>query len=304
MHFVMDNRIFEDVKSSSSVEESNASNDMLLFSNSFHPVPDHLLSYQDNGFVLDHGIFQGSHNPMVQTYEDNQMSYYVRRSRHTVGPVAEHDHRFLSNDNPFTMQRINSQIPCRSESLQSQNRRCHSMTSPPDSIDSRNLRRRHSFGIEDIDSSVKAYPRNGEDDTILNGTQPHRQNVVEKKRGIFQESASSSKGKISKSYPVLANELMQLPCTFQPGPQDVICGRGKFTSEHEGNLVFREILEASVQEYAAATSKLDKSLIVSAIIRKYEERNPNGSFVRYSNNCWNKLGESMTREKCGHWYVF
>lgn len=86
-----------------------------------------------------------------------------------------------------------------------------------------------------------------------------------------------------------------LPLDFQPGQYDVICSRGKRAFHHEGNKWFRRVIETHVEAYMAAPSKVDKSLLVIAIVDSIRSRSPIGGFVRFSRemDCFVEIGDIL-----------
>lgn len=88
-----------------------------------------------------------------------------------------------------------------------------------------------------------------------------------------------------------------------PGPFDVICARGKKALNHSGNRRFRAMIKANLQKYSMATSKLEKSLIVSGIVDSVREASPGGGFIKQENGKWYEVGDHIAREKCGQRYV-
>ena len=99
----------------------------------------------------------------------------------------------------------------------------------------------------------------------------------------------------SKAY----EHVTPLPDSFTPGPVDVICARGKRAFNHTGNRRFRALIEAHLDKYEKATSKIDKSLIVSSIVDSVREASPNGGFVREDGGRWFEVGDHNAREKIG-----
>ena len=96
------------------------------------------------------------------------------------------------------------------------------------------------------------------------------------------------------------NELTPLPPNFRPGHYDVICGRGKAVLQHHGNRLYRKIINASLRNYTATTTKLEKTLHVSSIIQQIENAGDGGgSFIRKLKGEWYKVSESYVREKRG-----
>jgi len=86
-----------------------------------------------------------------------------------------------------------------------------------------------------------------------------------------------------------------MPEGFTPGPNHVICGRGKQCQTH--NEGFRSLVASRLAEYSAAPSKPERSRIVTLI---YEEIIRNGGgFVRkdFKTGRWLSLPETPGREK-------
>lgn len=97
---------------------------------------------------------------------------------------------------------------------------------------------------------------------------------------------------------VPSDESSPLPVTFQPRPEDVICARGKSAWNHPGNERFRILLEMNFEKYIKATTKLQKSILVSDIIASVYQGE--GIFVKRS-KCgnWFQVGDPIAREKVG-----
>jgi hypothetical protein len=91
--------------------------------------------------------------------------------------------------------------------------------------------------------------------------------------------------------------------TAEPGPYDVVCGRGKGSYNRPGNRLFRELVLEYVPEYMGARSKLDKSIVLNSIIERVQ-RQGNGTalFVKYDRRSkkWFEIGDDVAREKVGH----
>lgn len=88
---------------------------------------------------------------------------------------------------------------------------------------------------------------------------------------------------------------------FRPGEYDVICARGGDAKRHIGNINFRQRVAESAQEYAAASSKLYKSIIVSKIIDWVRQHSPEGGFVKQNRDdgLWYDVGDDLARDKVG-----
>lgn len=88
---------------------------------------------------------------------------------------------------------------------------------------------------------------------------------------------------------------------FKPGEYDVICGRGKACYNHQGNKNFRATVETYLPQYFNASSKLEKSLLVSSIVEAVREKSPEGGFVKkdHATGKWFEVGDQLAREKVG-----
>lgn len=98
---------------------------------------------------------------------------------------------------------------------------------------------------------------------------------------------------MSKSRPV------DLPEKYEVGPNDVVCGRGKGSYNRTGNKKFRAMVQEHVEEYVQAKTKLDKSMVLSAIVEKVHEQ-WNGRFIKQRKGVWEEIGDEQAREKAGH----
>jgi len=98
-------------------------------------------------------------------------------------------------------------------------------------------------------------------------------------------------------------DAVDLGPTFQPGAFDVICSRGKKAFQHAGNRNFRNIIERHMEEYAKASTKFEKSIIVTQIVDQVRQASPSGGFIRRDNGRWYEVGDAVAREKVGQRYV-
>lgn len=94
-----------------------------------------------------------------------------------------------------------------------------------------------------------------------------------------------------------------LHITFEAGPHDVICGRGKAVFWHQGNQELRELIDNNADRYKRAESRLDKSLIVIEIVDLVRSKSPSGGFVKQKtaqgHTHWVEVGDANAREKIG-----
>jgi hypothetical protein len=93
------------------------------------------------------------------------------------------------------------------------------------------------------------------------------------------------------------NGRSQLGADFQPSLFSVICGRGKDSYDHEGNHRFRELTTMFVARYSRASSKADKSDIVSEVVNMIHQAE--GTFCKFENGAWYKVENCYAREKTG-----
>ena len=86
-----------------------------------------------------------------------------------------------------------------------------------------------------------------------------------------------------------------------PAPSDVICGRGRLCTEHPGNREFRKIVNSHLDSYAKADSKMEKSLLVSAIVNMVRRNSPNGGFLKKNSKTgrYQAVSDRIAREKVG-----
>ena len=85
---------------------------------------------------------------------------------------------------------------------------------------------------------------------------------------------------------------------FAPGPNDVVCARGKEAFLHPGNKMFRQLVEGFTQRYESAPNKAQRSCIVSDIIEKV--RSMGNGFVRKEKDGeWREVGDTVASEKVG-----
>lgn len=94
------------------------------------------------------------------------------------------------------------------------------------------------------------------------------------------------------------SNMTPLPDNFEPGPDDVICGRGKKSYNHVGNERFRHRVLTFLDEYSRAKSKLDKSAVLSKVVYEVRQNSPSGGFIKQdTNGVWSEVGDFLAREK-------
>jgi hypothetical protein len=118
-----------------------------------------------------------------------------------------------------------------------------------------------------------------------------------------EEASANEASERSGDTDKVSDEMMRLPEGFRPGPNDVICGRGRNVLHHKGNRRYRDLIYASLESYTDASSKVEKSLMVTSIIKVIEDASPEGGFVKKIGDAWYKVSKNYAREKCGQRYV-
>ena len=79
-----------------------------------------------------------------------------------------------------------------------------------------------------------------------------------------------SSNSINSSYP--------LTNITNPGPHDILCGRGGGTNAHPGNVKFRKLVAAHKLRYLAA-SKSDKPAVARDVVQEWRALDPPGRFL-------------------------
>jgi hypothetical protein len=83
------------------------------------------------------------------------------------------------------------------------------------------------------------------------------------------------------------------------GPYDVICGRNGAAFNNTGNRRFRVTIEINIQQYVAATSRNEKSNVISSVLKMM--RGCGGRFLKKrGSHSWIDIGDQRAREKVGH----
>jgi hypothetical protein len=97
----------------------------------------------------------------------------------------------------------------------------------------------------------------------------------------------------------IVQSMALLPEGFVPGDNDVICGRGRKCFNHSGNERFRVIVSGYLDQYSSATSKLEKSYMLSDIVAQVRKCSPNGGFVKKcpESKRFYEVGCFLAREK-------
>ena len=117
------------------------------------------------------------------------------------------------------------------------------------------------------------------------------------------DSTSSSCAKSDKTSKMSsqAPEQTMLSIEFQPTPYSVIIGRGRSFHDAPGNKRLRGIATSFLQDYTNATTKQDKTVIVSRIVDMVRVACPkDAAFIKLVNGRWWSLNDFRAREKVGY----
>ncbi len=84
----------------------------------------------------------------------------------------------------------------------------------------------------------------------------------------------------------------------RPLDTDVMCGRGRGTNFHPGNIRFREMVEGRKEEYREST-RIEKPLVSLNIVREWRAQSPPGRFLKLNKKTgkWHDVGDEKAREK-------
>lgn len=95
----------------------------------------------------------------------------------------------------------------------------------------------------------------------------------------------------------------------KPGKHDVLLGRGGGTNNHEGNVLFRQLVNEHKMRYLAC-NKVDKPKVAREVVALWRKLDPPGRFlarkdeskrgpgsVKDDNNIWIEVGDKKAREK-------
>jgi len=97
--------------------------------------------------------------------------------------------------------------------------------------------------------------------------------------------------------------MTPLPNDYIPGEYDVICAKGKFAKSHSGNIFYCKLIQHSLPVYKDASTKFEKSMIVSEIVDEIRSRSSNasdgGGFIRRRSGIFYEAGDHFAREKVG-----
>jgi hypothetical protein len=120
----------------------------------------------------------------------------------------------------------------------------------------------------------------------------------------FEEKISPTSRPSQQQPPKSTDKTKKLlPADFKPTEFSVICGSNKRKSFNSpGNSHFRSVCELFVGEFKQATTKQDKSAVVSKVMTRLREACPVGTFCAFEKGCWRQVSERTAREKVGTFF--
>eukprot|EP00542_Grammatophora_oceanica_P011749 CAMPEP_0194046506 /NCGR_PEP_ID=MMETSP0009_2-20130614/21349_1 /TAXON_ID=210454 /ORGANISM="Grammatophora oceanica, Strain CCMP 410" /LENGTH=325 /DNA_ID=CAMNT_0038691823 /DNA_START=105 /DNA_END=1082 /DNA_ORIENTATION=+ len=86
----------------------------------------------------------------------------------------------------------------------------------------------------------------------------------------------------------------------EPRSTDILCGRVKNTFNHEGNQIFRLVVESHLDAYKRATSRVERSSLFKIVLKELQKTGCR--FLRFdeSSQDWEELDMKATRNKISH----
>jgi hypothetical protein len=98
-------------------------------------------------------------------------------------------------------------------------------------------------------------------------------------------------------------EKYLLPTSFSPSPHTIICGRSKAASTAPGNRRLKMTVTQELKQYTETRNKLDKSAIVSRIVKMAKEAAaPDVAFVQLEQGQWWQVNDGVAHEKVGRMF--
>jgi len=98
-------------------------------------------------------------------------------------------------------------------------------------------------------------------------------------------------------------QMTPLPNDYIPGEYDVICAKGKAAKSSSGNIFYNKLIQHALPVYKDASTKFEKSMIVSEIVDEIRSRSSTGTggggFIRRRSGIFYEAGNHFAREKVG-----
>jgi hypothetical protein len=87
---------------------------------------------------------------------------------------------------------------------------------------------------------------------------------------------------------------------FTPKSADIICGRGCAYANHPGNRIFSEIVQAHLQEYISAPTRMGKSMVVAHVLGTVLESGARFVKKEKGTRLWTQMTREEAHNKIGH----
>ena len=86
---------------------------------------------------------------------------------------------------------------------------------------------------------------------------------------------------------------------IEPSHNDVFKGRGKGISSHPGNIQCRNIINGIREQYAFATSLIEKEICAKRVLNEIQQMDPPGRFLSHDKNTneWVEISENAALAK-------
>ena len=96
------------------------------------------------------------------------------------------------------------------------------------------------------------------------------------------------------------HSLKILPLTYKPGANDILCGRGNVSSNHEGNKNFGRIIRANLRTYQEAPNRSEKIRVVDVILQEIRLSGALFAKIDSETKRWHELDPVQAHQKIGH----
>ena len=103
---------------------------------------------------------------------------------------------------------------------------------------------------------------------------------------------------VAKFMPRNRDYNTSLPENWEPTPDSVVIGRAKARTNTEGNHKLQRICQTYLEKYSNASSKLEKTTMVSRIVETVQDACPKGAFVKYVNGRYWEVDDHCGKSYC------
>jgi hypothetical protein len=131
---------------------------------------------------------------------------------------------------------------------------------------------------------------------IIRAGEEHKLLFVEGKNGCTPNVTKRPSPRQDSPGSATTKTISPFPSAFSPSSFDVICGTGSEARNHEGNRIFKRRLLIYVEQYSKTTSKMEKSMLISEIVKSIKGSSNTG-FVKRVEEKWYEVSDHLVREK-------